>query len=45
MSAWYMLIRVHDHIWADRHWPLRVRIEACQTVFKLSILIHLERSP
>lgn len=44
-SAWYLLIRVHDHIWYDRHWPLPVRYEATKQIWNLSIEVERCSAP
>lgn len=37
MSAFNLLLRAHDHVWLDRTWPLKVRVEACQLLWRLAL--------
>jgi hypothetical protein len=37
------LVRAHDHVWADREWPLEIRIEACKKLWNLVIENHKEQ--
>lgn len=38
-SGWYVLVRAHDHIWADRTLPLAHRIEVCAFLHKQSLIV------
>jgi hypothetical protein len=37
MEGFYLLLRVHDRLWADRTIPLPQRAESCQLIWDLAI--------
>jgi len=37
MTAFYTLLRAHDAVWEDKTWPLQVRVEACEILWRLAL--------
>lgn len=37
MTGFYTLLHAHDIIWADKIWPLAVRIQACELLWNLAL--------
>ena len=42
-SVWYLLLRVHDHIWKDFGFPFRQRYEASKIPTRLWEELWLEK--
>lgn len=34
MEQWNLLLGAHDHIWNDKMWPLKVRVDTCNLLRK-----------
>lgn len=35
----YKLLRIHDHVWRNRHWSLNDKIAACDLIYNLAITV------
>jgi hypothetical protein len=41
-SGFLVLVRAHDHVWHDRTTPLKIRMEACVLLHRLSLQCEIE---
>lgn len=45
MEQWNLLLGAHDHIWNDRMWPLKVRIDTCNLLRKKMLEVEFAPLP
>lgn len=41
MSTFYLLVRAHDHIIADRRYDLKARVEAGAILWRLAVAVPI----
>ena len=45
MKRWQLLLGAHDHIWNDRKWPIKVRVDTCNLLRKKLLEVDFEPLP